>query len=470
MPNNFLSQLSPDWFASVMGSAPQSQGYADPMAVTPQAQATTMPDVGNLLQSLNVGGNTSAAPSAASEAPQAPRQRRSILDTVGRIADVLAKVGGADALYQPTLDARQDRTLALGDHAQTVDLNKLKLATAQGALGDADTARLGQAVRGVQAILAKNPQADLSKIWPLLAQQTGLSPERTAQIGQALAADPGLLNGLSSATNGDASKFGGSVVYGKDANGNLVAYQPGLGTEGSRSVLPEGIVPVDPLKFVDTGGAQVGVGTRSGNPVRILPKAVSPDAAMRDRTTRYVSDTGNATKITVAGMPARGKPGGAAPNANSLSVASKNIDELEQAYKDLNKAGGIVSTKNSTVSNVLARLGSSGVGQAVEGTVGSKAQTLRDRINSIRPGLMQSIAKATGMTGKQLDSNSDVKLFMQTVTDPSKSYEANMEAIAGLRRLIAENRPTASTSAAAARVPARAPVRPRAGKPSISNW
>jgi len=453
-----------------MGNAPQAPSYADPMMAAPQAQATTMPDVGNLLQSLNVGGNASAAPSAASEAPQAPRQRRSILDTVGRIADVLAKVGGADALYQPTLDARQDRTLALGDHAQTVDLNKIKLATAQGTLGDADTARLGQAVRGVQAILAKNPQADLSKIWPLLAQQTGLSPERTAQIGQALAADPGLLNGLSSATNGDASKFGGSVVYGKDANGNLVAYQPGLGTEGSRSVLPEGIVPVDPLKFVDTGGAQVGVGTRSGNPVRILPKAVSPDAAMRDRTTRYVSDTGNATKITVAGMPARGKPGATTgtPNSNALSVASKNIDELEQAYKDLNKAGGIVSTKNSTVTNVLARLGSSGIGQAVEGTTGTKAQTLRDRINSIRPGLMQSIAKATGMTGKQLDSNSDVKLFMQTVTDPSKSYEANMEAIAGLRRLIAANRP-ASTSAAP-RIPARAPVRPRAGKPSISNW
>jgi hypothetical protein len=37
----------------------------------------------------------------------APHKRRSLLDTIGRISDVLAKVGGADALYQPTLDARE---------------------------------------------------------------------------------------------------------------------------------------------------------------------------------------------------------------------------------------------------------------------------------------------------------------------------------------------------------------------------
>lgn len=54
---------------------------------------------------------------------------------------------------------------------------------------------------------------------------------------------------------------------------------------------------------------------------------------------------------------------------------------------------------------------------------------MRDRIGSIRPNLMQSIAQATGMTGKQLDSNADVKLFAQTVSDPTKSYEANIAAI-----------------------------------------
>jgi hypothetical protein len=50
--------------------------------------------------------------------------------------------------------------------------------------------------------------------------------------------------------------------------------------------------------------------------------------------------------------------------------------------------------------------------------------------------LMQSLSKATGMTGRQLDSNADVKLFMQTVTDPTRSYEANMKAIEGLERFL----------------------------------
>lgn len=48
------------------------------------------------------------APMQAPDVPQvAPgRQRRSLLETLGGVADVIARVGGAEALYQPTLDAR----------------------------------------------------------------------------------------------------------------------------------------------------------------------------------------------------------------------------------------------------------------------------------------------------------------------------------------------------------------------------
>lgn len=486
MPDNFLSQLSPQWFASVMGQQqqPSTPTYApDPLAA-PQGQATAMPDVGNMLQSLNIGGNANAAPSAVPEAPQAPRQRRSILDTVGRIADVLAKVGGANALYQPTLDAREDRSLALGDHAQQVDLNKLKLATAQGTLGDADTARLGQAVKGVQAILAANPNADVSKIWPLVAQQTGLSPDRTAAVGQALAANPELLKGLANATNDDASKFGGNVVYGKDANGNLVAYQPGLGAEGARSVLPEGVSPVDPLKFVDTGGSQVGVGTRSGNPVRILPKTEAPGKAA-DRTSREnIARGNNNTAITIAGMPARsgtgGKTGTAAGGKGAVDPSSglALIDSIQKGFDDLHGMKALAGEGGNPVGNVMGWLSRTGPGQEAGAQFGNVAAQKRLLVEKNLSLLQQDLIKSLPASATR--TKFEQEIVKKSLPDPSRmDYSTAQDVLGEYRAMYTKAAKDAAAELAAKnpvpsrtapRIPSRAPIRPRAGQPSISNW
>ena len=37
--------------------------------------------------------------------------------------------------------------------------------------------------------------------------------------------------------------------------------------------------------------------------------------------------------------------------------------------------------------------------------------------------------KATGMSAKQMDSNAELKLWLSTATDPTKGYEANIEAL-----------------------------------------
>lgn len=441
----------------------------------------------NAMQNLNVqpGVTPNAAPVPDQPAAPAPRARRSILDTVGRLADVFAKVGGAEALYQPTLDAREDRSLMLGDHARTVDLDKLKLETARGALDDAGRARLSQAVRGTQALLAANPQADITKIFPLLAARAGVDPGQAAALAGELAQNPGLLDGLAGFDD-QGDKYGGQVVYGKGPDGKIVAFQPNLKGGKGRPILPDGFTAVDPLKIVDTGNAQIAIDPRTGQPVNTFDKGATPDAVMRDRTTRYVSDTGNRTKVTIAGMPARGKPAADATAATTgrAKQATDLLDELDGLYTRLDKDGSAVKPGAGIVSNVLARVRNSGAGQFVEGAVGTDAQAARDRINSIRPSLMQSLAKATGMTGKQLDSNADVKLFMQTVTDPTKSLSANRAAIAGLRRFLAENavKPTAGGGGGSSRPlpprigaprPAAKPAprgRAPVGKPTVSNW
>lgn len=115
-------------------------------------------------------------------------------------------------------------------------------------------------------------------------------------------------------------------------------------------------------------------------------------------------------------------------NVGQDSVASV-VKDLRDKYVKLNEEGGIVSTENNALSNAAARLGSSGLGQIVGGTVGTKAQSARDSIEMTRPLLLASIMKATGMSAKQMDSNAELKLWLATATDPTKGLEANNAAL-----------------------------------------
>lgn len=462
------------------------------IAPSPEAPLapSAMPNAANLLQNLNVGAPADAAPVAADPATRPARARSSVLDTIGRVADVLAKVGGADALYQPTLDARQDREISLGDHDRSVAMEKLKLTGAQDTLADAGRARLAQAVRGTQALLVANPGADIAKIFPALAARAGVDPAQAQELGAQLAANPQLLDGLAGFDD-SSDKYGGNVVYGKDAQGNIVPFQMNLKGGRARAILPDGYTPVDPLKFVDTGNAQVGVDPRTGRTVTSLDKSADPNTVANNATRTDIARGNNRTQITIAGMPARAKPGTGTTTATAgaREAVGATLDELTGIYGRLDKMGALVSPQRGAAGNVLSYLRASGPGQVVEGAIGTEAQTLRDRVASIRPQLMQQLAKATGMTGKQLDSNADVKLFMQTVTNPQSSYQANQAAIAGLRRLLA-SAPNPSSGgnsggggnrslpprlgAPAARPAARPAPRPAArkpaGKPTVSNW
>lgn len=428
-------------------------------------------DQSNVLQAI--GGSLDAPqPAPVPQAPQpaapaeAPRQRRSLLDTVGRISDVLARVGGAEALYQPTLDAREDRSNALEDRQRGIDLDALRrqIVEQQIAAGgdeatDRGTARLGSAVRGLQAIQRRG--GDIAAAWPILARQAGIPEDRATALGQIFTQDPQAVEAIAAMTGQDR-EFGLQPFYAQGPDGQLRAYQ--LGKDGSIQPvqLGEGETPIDPLRFVDTGGAQVGVGTRSGSVRRVLPNSVDPNTQANIGSRERIAAAGNVSRERIAAT--RGASGQNGGGSGMVETAQGNLDELREIYGELRDMGALVSPDQSTGANIAARVRASGLGQMVEGTVGTEAQARRDRIASIRPALLQSIAQATGMTGRQLDSNADVKLFMQTVTDPSASYEANMAAIAGLERFLAAHASATTPRGAPAARPRVVPrAQPRGG-------
>ena len=110
----------------------------------------------------------------------------------------------------------------------------------------------------------------------------------------------------------------------------------------------------------------------------------------------------------------------------------EQIQGLREQYNVLNQNMAIPSEQNRWGSNLGAKLSSTGVGQWLGQVGGTQSATARDVIRMSRPGLMQSIVKASGMSAKQIDSNAELKLMLDQATDPTAGYEANIKALNNL--------------------------------------
>lgn len=154
-----------------------------------------------------------------------------------------------------------------------------------------------------------------------------------------------------------------------------------------------------------------------------------------DAKTYRGGSLGSTGVIGIAGKePTVGKKQEAKETAQNN--AATIIAKLRQSYDRLDELGGITSTENRAGTNISARMGASSVGQTVGSFFGTKTQAERDKIEQTRPLLMTTIMQALGLTAKQLDSNAELKLWLSSATDPTKSLEANREALNELERLL----------------------------------
>lgn len=104
---------------------------------------------------------------------------------------------------------------------------------------------------------------------------------------------------------------------------------------------------------------------------------------------------------------------------------SAELDNMQSLYNKLNELKAIPSTRRSGASNFVSSLQSSGMGQLGGKMFGTEEQQLRDEIASGRMRLMQAVKKATGMSAQQMNSNVELQTMLNSLGDPSKTYEAN---------------------------------------------
>lgn len=121
--------------------------------------------------------------------------------------------------------------------------------------------------------------------------------------------------------------------------------------------------------------------------------------------------------------------------AQAKEQLSGVVQQLGNSYSALEQGGGITSTAQGGLANLGARLGSTGVGQAVGGALGTQNQRQRQEIEQTRPLLLNLIKDATGMTASQMNSNAEMQLYLKAATDPTLTVEANRSALANLDKM-----------------------------------
>lgn len=119
---------------------------------------------------------------------------------------------------------------------------------------------------------------------------------------------------------------------------------------------------------------------------------------------------------------------------SSIEAKKKNEGRVEferklgSVLKDLDalkEQGGAISQDQSTIGRVGAMMAETPlVGQPVQAIFDPETQTLRDKIEGSRPALFNSIKKASGLTGGELNSQFEVENQLKQLGNPSMTFEA----------------------------------------------
>jgi hypothetical protein len=131
---------------------------------------------------------------------------------------------------------------------------------------------------------------------------------------------------------------------------------------------------------------------------------------------------------------------------------SRIISDMLKEYETLNKAGAIPSTERGALENIGDYFGVTTVGKEVQKALGTKASKSLSNIEAARKLLTTAIKNASGMSQKEMDSNTELQLTLASLSDATQGYEA----VVDILKRIDEEYGMAGTPAAAPTTGAKA--------------
>ena len=211
---------------------------------------------------------------------------------------------------------------------------------------------------------------------------------------------------------------------------------------GSLSASPSGQEALAAIQRGETFGVQSRQQTLAEQRFAAEQKTAADEAASGRKAAFTKEDAqGNIHFFDVYGNELRvakgaGKPAPAVANApGDKQQARQGVDgtlsRILDEYKVLKEEKEIVSTENTTMENIAARVKTK-LGPYVGRTVGTKAQSARDTIANLRQALLTDIKAATGMSSKAIDSNVELTSFLDSLGDPNQSLQTIQKTLAEL--------------------------------------
>jgi hypothetical protein len=100
---------------------------------------------------------------------------------------------------------------------------------------------------------------------------------------------------------------------------------------------------------------------------------------------------------------------------------------LNNDFDELQRLGGMVDENASPEENARRSLVASDPGRFLGKVLGTKAETVRTRIDAQKPKLVLAIMQAGGASARALDSDNELKIWLNTTGDTKTSYQANKE-------------------------------------------
>lgn len=392
---------------------------------------------GNVLQQILGGGFNGGAPvsvqdpgpiqfpgqTVPGELPavsnvRAPRDRASLLEVLGGIADAVATVGGAPAQFQPTIDAR----LNLQRQTEIDDLNR-RGAEQQLQIGEANLGNVGRE-QLANVLAASADSDDPAGTFGALAQQAGIPPDKAAAIAAEIQRNPENAGRLARAF-GFQPAAQGSQAKELQIFELLRQQNPELAEKFLTNVAQGG--GINPLQQAQLDIALAGLGIRreAADLNREKFENPQPTAAERKEATKREAQLTSALQ--------------------GFDTADQSLTRLRGAFRQLAEAGSISAPGQTGEGRIRAFVNEKV--PFVERVFNPDGFTAREQIDTIFNNLVLEtlpLLTTTQLGGKNFDAAKELEFHRKRIAS-AKDFSAAMTEIDALESKLDRARKAAET-------------------------